>query len=64
MNAFRVTKDRRVFLNGIEIQECHGFEVVVKAAENPEVVLRVSVESVDIEEYTNAWGAKRMESQT
>lgn len=55
MNNFRVTKDRRIFLDGIEIQRCHGFEVAVNAAEDPEVVLRVSCDSVTIEDYTDVF---------
>ena len=55
MNTFRVTKDRRVFLGDIEIQGCHGFDVIINAAEDPEVVLRVSCDSVTIEDYTDVF---------
>lgn len=49
---FKVTKDRRVLLNGFEIPECLGFQVIVEAGEDPEVVLRVSCESVSVDGYT------------
>lgn len=55
MNTFRVTKDHRIFLDGIEIQRCHGFEVAINAAKDPEVVLRVSCDSVAIEDYTDVF---------
>ncbi len=61
VNEFHVTRDRRVFLGDIEIKGCHGFEVVVNAAEDPEVVLRVSVGSVTIDEYTDVWQVKQKE---
>lgn len=49
---FKVTKDHRVLLNGLEIPKCLGFQVVVEAGEDPEVVLRVSCKSVSIDGYT------------
>lgn len=48
---FKVTKDHRVFLNGLEIPKCLEFQVVVAAGEDPEVVLRVSCKSVSIDGY-------------
>lgn len=59
MNDFRVTEDRHIFLDGVEIKRVHGFEVHIKAMENPEVVLRVSVGSVTIEGYTDLYQAAR-----
>lgn len=59
VNEFRVTRERRVFLNGIEVKGCHGFDVIVNAAEDPEVVLRVSVGSITIDEYTDIWKSER-----
>ena len=60
MNTFRVTKDRRVFLGDVEIQKCLGFEVVFEVAKDPEVLLRVSVEKVDIDEYKDAWNSSEV----
>lgn len=51
MPDFRVSKDHRVFLDGIEVHRCMGFTVNVEAGEDPEVVLRVSCDSVTVEEY-------------
>ncbi len=53
MNDFKVTRDRRVFLDDIEIPYCFGFSVVIEAGKNPEVVLRVSCGSVSIDGYTD-----------
>ena len=54
MNAFQVTKDHRVFLDGREIPRCLSFNVEIEAGKDPEVVLRVVCESVSIEKYTKA----------
>lgn len=51
MNKFRVTKDQKVYLGEKEITCCTGFKVLAKAGNDPEVELRVIVESVDIENY-------------
>lgn len=51
-NDFRVTKDRRVFLGDVEIQKCLGFDLSIEAGEDPEVLLRVSCDSVNIEDYS------------
>ena len=48
MNKFRVTKDQKVYLGEKEITCCTGFKVLAKAGNDPEVELRVIVESVDI----------------
>lgn len=55
-NDFKVTADRRVFLGGAEIQKCLGFDLHIEAGENPEVLLRVSCDSVDINGYTVTGG--------
>jgi hypothetical protein len=55
MNKFKVTKDHRIFLNDSEIHGCLGFKIAVNATEDPEVVLRVSCDSVAIEDYTDAF---------
>lgn len=52
--TFRVTEDRRVFLNGIEIDRCFGYQIDAKAGSDPEVVLRVAVDRIDIDGYTMA----------
>ena len=62
MNAFRVTKDHRVFLDEREIPRCLGFNVDVDAGKDPEVVLRVACGSVTIDGYTDVW-TKQKESQ-
>lgn len=63
MNDFKVTKDRRVFIDGTEIKRCLGFSINAEAGKDPEVLLRVSVGSIDIDGYTDLW-TKRKESQT
>lgn len=55
MNRFRVTKDRRVFLDDVEIKGVLGFDLHVEAEKDPEVVLRVSAADVDIDEYRDYW---------
>lgn len=62
MPNFRVTKDRRVFLDDFEVPRCMDFAVKVEAGEDPEVVLRVSCDSVRIEDYTVS--AKQTELRT
>lgn len=62
MPNFRVTKDRRVFLDDFEVPRCMEFAVKVEAGEDPEVALRVSCSSVRIEDYTVS--AKQTELRT
>lgn len=62
MLSFKATKDRRVFLNDFEVPRCMEFAVKVEAGEDPEVVLRVSCDSVRIEDYVVS--AKQTELQT
>ena len=52
MQDFKVTKERRVFLDGVGIKRVLGFSIDIDAGNNPEVTLRVAVGSVDIDEYT------------
>lgn len=51
MHAFKVTKDRRVFLDDVEIQGVLGLDLHIDAGNDPEVVLRVAVDDVDIDGY-------------
>lgn len=51
MLNFKVTKDHRVLLNDLEVPRCMGFAVKVEAGEDPEVTLRVSCDSVTVEDY-------------
>lgn len=60
---FRVTKDRRVLLDGMEIPRCVGVNISIEAGEDPEVTFRVLCGSVSIEDYTDLW-TKGTESQT
>ena len=53
MNEFKVTEDRRIFLNNTEIHRCCGFQIESNAGSDPEVVLRVAVDSIDIDGYTD-----------
>lgn len=55
LNDFRVTKDRRVLLDGMEIPRCIGFNISIEAGKDPEVTFRVSCGSVAIEDYTDQW---------
>lgn len=51
MDKFRVTKDQKIYLGDKEITCCTGFNISAKAGDDPEVELRVIVDSVDIESY-------------
>ena len=51
MDKFRVTKDQGLYLGEKKITHCTGFRVIANAGDDPEVELRVIVESVDIENY-------------
>ena len=51
MHAFKVTKDRRVFLDDVEIQGVLGLDLHIDAGNDPEVVLRVAVDDDDIDGY-------------
>lgn len=55
MNSFKVTKDHRILLNDVEINHVLGFDFHIEAGENPEIVLRFSVEEIDIDDYRDYW---------
>lgn len=55
MNDFKVTKDRKIFLDDVEIPRCLGFNLSIEAGKDPEVTFRVSCGSVTIEDYTDLW---------
>lgn len=42
-----------MFLDGLEIQGVLGFDVHIEGCNDPEVVLRVAVNRVDIDGYTD-----------
>ena len=62
MNDFKVTKDRRIFLDDTEIKRVRGYSINADAGSDPEVVLRVAVDKIDIDGYTDVW-SKRREGQ-
>lgn len=51
MDKFRITKDQRVFLGEKEIKPCTGFRIIANAGNDPEVELRIIVDSIDIDDY-------------
>lgn len=51
LDRFKVTQDQKIYLGEKEITHCTGFKVIVNAGDNPEVELRVIVESADIQNY-------------
>lgn len=55
MTEFQVTKDRRVFLNGIEIPGIYGFDIAVDAGKDPKIVLRVECDKISIDGYTDVF---------
>lgn len=61
MNDFKVTKDRRIFLDDTEIKRVLGYSINADAGNDPEVVLRVAVDRIDIDGYTDAWSSGRKE---
>lgn len=62
MDVFRVTRDQKVYIGEKEITHCTSFKIIADAGDNPEVEIRVIVESVNIEDY-RAWPTQ-MEPQT
>lgn len=52
MNRLKVTADKRVFLDDVEITKCLGFRVNIEAAREPVVELSISVREIWIEGYT------------
>lgn len=63
MNVFKVTKDRRILLDDTEIKRVLGYSINADAGSDPEVVLWIAVDEIDIDGYTDRW-SKRKESQT
>ena len=63
MGTFKVTKDRRVFLDDMEITRVLGFSIVITAANDPEVVIRIAVDNVDIDGYTDAFTSRKFTSR-
>ncbi len=63
MSEFKVTKDRHVFLDGTEITRVIGFSIDITAANDPEVVIRIAVDSVDIDGYTDAFTSRKKETE-
>lgn len=52
---FRVTEDRRVFIDGLEIPGVLGFEIRIRAARDPEVVIRAATTKIRIDGYTDLY---------
>lgn len=52
VDRFEVTEDKRVILNGLEIERCTGFDISVDAGRDPEIRIRVSVDEIEIDGYT------------
>lgn len=59
VSDFKVTKDRRIFLDDTEIKRVLGYSINADAGSDPEVVLRVAVDSIDIDEYTDVFGKRK-----
>lgn len=55
MNVFKVTKDRRILLDDTEIKRVLGYSINADAGSDPEVVLRIAVDEIDIDGYTDSW---------
>lgn len=51
MDKFKVTQDQKIYLGEKEITHCTGFKVIANTGDDPEVELRVIVESADIQNY-------------
>ena len=54
-----MTKDRRIFLDDTEIKRVLGYSINADAGSDPEVVLRVAVDSIDIDGYTDVFGKRK-----
>ena len=61
---FRVTADKRVFLNDFEIPKCAGVNVDLDAGRDSEVVLRITADRIDIDGYTNGMADFNFPSQS
>lgn len=53
VHTLRITENRRVFLDDTELKTCACVAVVIEAGRDPEVELRIAVNKVIIEGYTN-----------
>ena len=51
--SLRITKDKRVFLNNAEIDNVISVSINLEPLRDPEVIIRVSVETVSIDGYTS-----------
>lgn len=51
--SLRITKDKRVFLNNAEIDNVMSVSINLEPLRDPEVIIRVSVETVSIEGCTS-----------
>ena len=51
--SLHITKDKRVILNGKEYPRCTRVSIILDAGGDPEVELRVTVDKINIEGYTN-----------
>lgn len=51
--SLRITKDKRVFLNNAEIDNVISVAINLEPMRDPEVTIRVSVETVSIDGYTS-----------
>lgn len=54
-SSLSITADRHVFLNGVEVPRCLGVNINIEAGKDPEIMLRVSVERIDIDGYSDYW---------
>lgn len=51
--TLRITRDKRVLLDEIELSTCVSTNVIIEAGRDPEAELRIAVGRVDIDDYTN-----------
>ena len=51
--TLRITRDKRVLLDEIELSTCISANVIIEAGRDPEAELRIAVGRVDIDDYTN-----------
>lgn len=51
--SLRITKDKRVFLNNAEIDNVISVSINLEPLRDPEVTIRVSVETVSVDGYTS-----------
>ena len=53
MNEFKVTKEKKMFLNGVELEHVSALNINIRPQEKPTVTLVLSPDSVDVDEYLN-----------